>query len=200
MSMSVLHLIFLNFDVESQVEIIRKREKTMDFFESDFDHREAIPVKMGFWDWKTYCETRIEEGESKTRVSGTYSVLLLKNSAIPLELMSQGYGIETAMCQAHNVVSSILRAFTGLSWYKLHQRLDVKMNALLDVLSLPTLNLLMQGAVEMLTVLREEQVCLFKMEERAYNIGVSLRDQVGYNPFKNPEIYHHAYQTNRWEK
>ncbi len=171
----------------------------MEFLEPNFDHREAIPVKMEISDWQAYCEAKIKQGEGKVRVSGTYSVLLLKNSAIPLELMSFGYGIETAMCQSHNIISSILYAFTGLSWYTLHKRLNIKMNTVLDVLSLPTLNLVMQGGVEMLKVLREEQIDLFDMENRAYNVGINLRGHMGYNPFKSPEIYHKAYQTN-WEK
>ena len=199
MSMGVLHLIFFHIDVESQVEILRKREKNMEFLEPNFDHREAIPVKMEIKDWQEYCERKIKEGGDKIRVTGTYSVLLLKNSAIPLELMSKGYGIETAMCQGHNIISSVLQALTGLSWHKLHVRLLVEMNVVLETLSLPTLNLVMQGGVEMLRTLREEHIDLFDMEDRAYNVGINLRAQMGYNPFRSPEIYKKAYQTN-WEK
>lgn len=172
----------------------------MDFLNEKFDYRFGTPVKMDVSDWKKRCENEIKGGSGSVRVSGNYSILLVKNSALPLELMDLGFGIETSMTESHVLISTIMHALIGIEWSKLAVLLDFYENDILQVFSLPTLNLIMQGAFEMLRVLREEDVTeLDKMEARARSIGVSLRKEMGYNPFRNPEFYHKAYQT-KWSK
>ncbi len=171
----------------------------MDFLNDDYDYREGIPQKMEISDWKSHCDTELKAGKNGTRVSGTYSVLLIKNSALPLQIMELGFGMETAMCESHNLLSIMIHAVCGLTWLELHDRLSVAENNVLSIFSLPTLNLIMQGAFELLQDLREETLTLKQLDARARTIGVNLREQMGYNPFKNPRLYHQAYQTN-WGK
>tara|TARA_Y100000592_G_scaffold27500_1_gene43656 strand:+ start:1079 stop:1582 length:504 start_codon:yes stop_codon:yes gene_type:complete len=167
----------------------------MDFLEVDYDYRYGTPIKMEVTDWKEYLKKH--KSEDRVRVSGEYSILLLKNSAIPLELMYQGYGIETSMCESHTYLSILVHAFTGLTWFDLHERLGVQENNVLSVFNLKTLNLVMQGAFELLTNMREENLTFKELDARARSIGVALRDQIGYNPFTSPSIYHKAYRTEK---
>ena len=167
------------------------------FFCEKYDYRFGTPEKMEIEEWKSKVETEIKAGEHSVRVSGNYSVLLIKNSALPLELMDQGHGIETSMVQAHHLVSTIVHALCGIHWSVLADQLDFYENEVRNVMSLPTLNLIMQGCFEMLRILREEEIMdLNMMEEKARIVGVALRDEMGYNPFRNPHFYHKAYKTN----